>query len=199
LVCYRCGDTGHFASSCRNSFFACGRLGHNSYNCRSITMVPSSFTVPSLESIEEANKYPPIIFSSNPINSDFRITLRNSLVLKDESGVGAIFIQLHLTQTFPISGWKWIVRALSDNKFLVEPPSEWKRKALFNGHIWLCGICFSIEIFHSFKNDSGREPFKVWVLIPGLPQYLWKDFEFYRIAKEFGGNSFRSRYSVCRF
>jgi Domain of unknown function (DUF4283)/Zinc knuckle len=189
-VCYRRGDSGHLAHSCRNSLvcFACGRLGHHSSNCQSITMVSSTSTPLSFASIEEAAKLPPIIVTSNPINSEFRATLRNSLVLKDVQGVGAIFIQSHLSQTFPISGWNWMVRALPDNKFLVEPPSEeWKRKALFNGQIWLGGICFPIELFHPFKNDGGRDPLKVWVQILGLPQYLWKDFELRRIAKEFGG------------
>jgi hypothetical protein len=49
------------------------------------------------------------------------------------------------------------------------------------------GVCFPIELFHHFKYDSGSEPVQVWVLISGFSQFLWKDFELQRVAKEFGG------------
>jgi hypothetical protein len=89
---------------------------------------------PNSDELSEADRFPPIIFTSNPVNSDFRVTLRNSLVLKDDTSLGAIFIHLHLSQIFPISGWNWIVRALPTKKFLVEPPLEdWKKK---NFVIW---------------------------------------------------------------
>jgi hypothetical protein len=110
-ICYCCSDSGHFASSCRNSLvcFACGRLGHCSSHYHSITMISSSSILPSLASLEEAARFPPIIFTSNLINSEFRATHRNSLVLRDVQGVRAIFIQSHSSQTFPISGWNWMV------------------------------------------------------------------------------------------
>jgi Zinc knuckle len=40
LICYRCGNSGHLANSCRNSLicFACGRLWHIFRNYRSVTM-----------------------------------------------------------------------------------------------------------------------------------------------------------------
>jgi hypothetical protein len=93
-VCYRCGDSGHLFNSCRNSLvcFACDRLDHISRICRSITMAPMSRKPPTLDLIEEASRHPPIIFSSNPVNSEFRATLRNSLVLQDSTGLGAIYI-----------------------------------------------------------------------------------------------------------
>jgi hypothetical protein len=87
-------------------------------------MAPATRKTPSLDLIEEVSRYPPIISTSNPINSEFRATLSNILVLKDVTVLGAIYIQLHLSQTFSIPGWNWIVQFLSDNKFLVEPPPE---------------------------------------------------------------------------
>jgi hypothetical protein len=98
-----------------------------------------------------------------------------------------IYIQSHLSQTFLIPGWNWIVRFLPDYKLLVESPSEeWKKEALLNGQIWLGGVCFPIELFHPFKYDGGWDPAKVWVRISGIPQYLWKDFDMKRVAKVFG-------------
>jgi hypothetical protein len=77
-----------------------------------------------------------------------------------------IFIQSHLSQTFPISGWQWIVRALSDNKFLVEPSSkDWRKKALLNGQIWLGGVYFSIELFHLFKYDGEKSQLRFGYLL----------------------------------
>jgi hypothetical protein len=65
-------------------------------------MSPSSVSPPSLEDITKASRYPPIIFISNPVNSDFRATLMNSLVLKDIQGLDVIYIQTHLSQAFLI-------------------------------------------------------------------------------------------------
>jgi hypothetical protein len=68
-------------------------------------MAPVSSNTPTVDLIEETSRFPPVIFSSNPVNSEFRVTLRNSLVLNDVQGLGAIYIQSHLSQTFPLSGW----------------------------------------------------------------------------------------------
>jgi hypothetical protein len=92
-------------------------------------MAPVSSNPPSFDLIDEASRFSPAIFTSNPVNSEFRVTPKNSLVLNDVQGLGAIYIQSHLSQIFPLSGWNWMVRALPDNKFLVEPSSdEWKKK-----------------------------------------------------------------------
>jgi hypothetical protein len=78
IVCFHYDDSGHFASSSRNSlaYFACGKLGHVSSNCRSITMAPQTTKTPTFDELSKANRFSPIIFTSNPINSDFRATLR---------------------------------------------------------------------------------------------------------------------------
>jgi hypothetical protein len=55
-----------------------------------------------------------------------------------------------------------------------------------NGHIWLVGVCFPIELFHPFKYDGGKDSVKIWILISELPQYLWKNYEIHEVAKEFG-------------
>jgi hypothetical protein len=58
---------------------------------------------------------------------------------------------------------------------------------LLYGQIWLGGVYFPIELFNPFKYDGGKEPLKVWVLISGFSQCLWKYFEIKKITKEFGG------------
>jgi hypothetical protein len=65
-------------------------------------MAPSSVASPSFEDITEYFYYPRIIFTSNSVNSDFRATLMNSLVLNDVQGLGATYILTHLSQVFPI-------------------------------------------------------------------------------------------------
>jgi hypothetical protein len=58
---------------------------------------------------------------------------------------------------------------------------------LLHGQIWLGGICFPIELFNHFKYDGGIELLKVWVLISGFPQYLWKYFEIKKNCKRVWG------------
>jgi Zinc knuckle len=98
VVCFRCGDQGHLASSCRNSVvcFSCGRLGHRSHHCKSIIIFQPPPPQPSPSALAIANKLLVLKFYSNPINKKFRETIRSSLVFHDVQDLGPIFIQTHL-------------------------------------------------------------------------------------------------------
>jgi hypothetical protein len=79
---------------------------------------------PSSDAIVMANRMPMLKFYSTPINRKFRNSIRNSIVLHDEQGLGPIFLQTHLQKLFPIQGWSWVARSLPQQKFLIEPLNE---------------------------------------------------------------------------
>lgn len=125
--CYRCGDRGHLSSSCRNAVvcFECDRLGHRSTNCKAVTLLPPTLlTSMSTAQMEEANRLPILKFFPNQSNRQLSETLLHSIVLKDEQGFGALYIQTHLAKLFPIPNWVWVARSIPGNCFLLEPPDD---------------------------------------------------------------------------
>jgi hypothetical protein len=106
-----------------------------------------------------ANKLPILKFYSNPTSKKFYETIKNSLVLHDDLGLGQIYIQTHLHKIFPICGWSWIARALPQNRYLVEPSNiEWKSDVISQGELVLGSVRFIVEPYDFSKFDGGFDP-----------------------------------------
>jgi hypothetical protein len=99
-----------------------------------------------MEQIKEANEYPMIRFYNNPANVSLQITLNNSVVITDEHQMGPLYIQAHLSQRFSITGFQWIVRAIRNNQYLLDPLNQqWRTTTLEFRSLILGGIRFPIE------------------------------------------------------
>jgi Zinc knuckle len=148
-VCFRCGDHGHLASSCRNSIvcFSGGQLGHKSHQCHATTMFQPPPPKPSPQALAQANSLPVIKFYPNPANKKFCATIQNSLILHDKLELGPIYIQTHLHKLFLIPDWSWVARALPRNKYLVEPPNaDWRQMILSQGEVVLVMLVLSLNL-----------------------------------------------------
>jgi Domain of unknown function (DUF4283) len=102
-----------------------------------------------MEQIKEANEYPMIRFYPNPDNRSLQETLNNSIVITDEHSIGPLYIQAHLAQRFPLPGFQWVVRAISNNCYLLDPPNPlWKATTLEFRALTLGGIRFPVEVYN---------------------------------------------------
>jgi Domain of unknown function (DUF4283) len=104
--------------------------------------------------------------------------------------MGPLYIQAHLSQRFPITGFQWIVRAIRNNQYLLDPPNQqWRTTTLEFRSLILGGIRFPIEAYNKEKHDNaGQPPLPVWVKITGLPYRFFKKYEFERIADDLSGS-----------
>jgi Domain of unknown function (DUF4283) len=107
-------------------------------------------------------------------------------MITDEHNLGPLYIQAHLAQRFSLVGFQWVVRAISNNRYLLDPPNSiWKATTLEFKNLTLGGIRFPVEEYNKVKHDNtGHPPIPTWVKISGLPYRFFKKFEFERIADE---------------
>lgn len=126
--CFKCGDKGHQAISCRNRVvcFRCHRLGHRSYNCRA-TMLRSTNQAVREEVIGKALQFSNMKFLPNKAIRDFDEVLKRGIVIKDDLAFSKGFIPLHLMKEHPVKGFAWVPRLLGDNPYLLNPPNvQWR-------------------------------------------------------------------------
>jgi hypothetical protein len=103
---------------------------------------------------------------------------------------GPLYIQAHLTQRFPIAGFQWIVRAISNHRYLFDPPNPvWKATTLEFRALTLGGIRFPVEYKREKHDNAGHPPMPLWIKISGLPYRFFKRIEFERIAEELSGST----------
>lgn len=124
FFCYRCGDRGHRAISCRNALvcFTCGRLGHRSVNCRSIPHLPSLIQPVVCPQMADPIPAPMIRVSPNRDNQILQERLMNCLVLYDTYNLGSSYVKSQLARIFKEVTKPWVVKTMPDQKLLVEPP-----------------------------------------------------------------------------
>lgn len=187
--CYRCGEKGHIASSCRSSLvcFACNKVGHRSVTCKHPTKFTSiSSTTPPMDSL---NSRPSMKFYSNKDTRRLREILLKGVVLFDEHNRGAQFIQSHLKARFSaIPDWPWVPRKIASQYFLIDPPDDtWRDIALCECKISLGDVDFPLEPFSFARFGKGYKPQTFWLNILGFPQDLWIPSEIKRVAENLGG------------
>ena len=190
FFCYRCGDRGHRASSCRNALvcFTCGRLGHRAANCRSIPPLPPQIQAVVRPQMADPVPAPLIRVFPNRENQKLQDTLLNCLIFYDSYGLGASYVKSQLARIFRDITKPWVVKSMPGRKLLVEPPDlDWRQKVKAKGEIWLGDVSFLIETYDPYRHDGGFDPIPVWLLIDGIPPRLRTDYEFKRIAEELGG------------
>lgn len=104
FFCYRCGDRGHRASSCRNALvcFTCGRLGHRAANCQSIPPLPPQLQTVVRPQMADPIPAPLIRVFPNCKNQKLQETLLNCLIFYDSYRLGASYVKSHLLGFFMI-------------------------------------------------------------------------------------------------
>jgi Domain of unknown function (DUF4283)/Zinc knuckle len=204
ITCFRCGEQNHLSRNCRNAIvcFECGRLGHRSSQCKAITSIPhSSFPLnnpknsfppiknQSFSKMNKADEYAMLHFTSNDTNKAFQETIAKSVVIFDERQMGALYIQAHLEKRFLIQGFRWVARAIPNDRYLIDPPNlAWRATMIEFGELDLGGYRFTLEPYDLRKHDFiGHSPIPFWIRVTGLPYRFFKDEEFKRIADDLGG------------
>ncbi|KAF3337900.1 hypothetical protein FCM35_KLT18487 [Carex littledalei] len=138
LHCYRCGDRGHRANTCRNAlvWFSCGRLGHRAANCKAITTLPPDsrpFSIPQMAPPTPARL---IKAFPNRANREILAVLERGLVFRDTFRYGISYIRAHLGRIFPEYSHSWSAKALPEVAVVlpmvshVEEPANQESNAL---------------------------------------------------------------------
>jgi Domain of unknown function (DUF4283) len=136
-----------------------------------------------------ANEYAMLNLLSNDDNEDLLLTLSRSIIISDVRQMGALYIQAHMEKKYLVSGFKWVARAITKNRFLMDPPNPtWRATILELRVLDLGGIKFPVEVYNSKKHDfHGHKPVPIWIIIRGLPYRFFKNNEFMRIADDLSG------------
>lgn len=124
----------------------------------------------------------------NDENKAMQATLIGSLVLSDIHHKGTEFIQRQLEETFPIPHFKWVARAIHNDRFLLDPlDAKWRETAIRLEEVRLGGFTFPIEAYSRAKFEGGHHPIPIWIKVYDLRYRFFKPVEYLRIVDSLSG------------
>ncbi|XP_078164499.1 uncharacterized protein LOC144559356 [Carex rostrata] len=118
----------------------------------------------------------------------YSMVIKKGVVIKADLNSGAMHLQSHLTNQYPVLNSTWMPRALSNNLYLVDPPhAKWRADVLSQGQVILGDVSYPVAPFDPPSHDGGYDPIQIWLNIRGFPLMLWFYMEIRRLAEELGG------------
>jgi hypothetical protein len=139
-----------------------------------------------MNQFSQADEYVILNLFSNDENEDLLLTLSRSIVISDVRQMGTLYIQTHIKKKYPIIGFQWVARAITKNRFLMDPSNPtWRLTVLELRVLDLGGIKFPVEACNVKKHGfHGCKPVPVWIIITGLSYRFFKHSVFLRIAED---------------
>jgi hypothetical protein len=159
---FKCGEAGHFASSCHNVTlcFACIGFRQKSFHYKQYRVKAISQTPPPLLPLNSTPKPDPSLThpqismdrSRMPVPRFFSLeasvnldnTFENSLVLEDTTGIGRVHIETTLHHQMP--QFQWVTRIFDDSRYLIEAPNtRWLQQTAARGVLRIENIDLPVQ------------------------------------------------------